>query len=97
MDSNRLITYHLKSGAKNPVLLEKMNDVTYLPYSYRLDNTPGFELFLLITSGEAFSSDVIINYILSTENIKNIDFAPLETVTVKKLLLLKETMKNEER
>ena len=97
IDSNRVITYHLKTGSNNPVLLTELNETAYLPYSYRLDNTPGFELFLFITSDTVFASDDIINYILASENVKDIDFTPLETMTVKKLLLLKENVKNEER
>jgi hypothetical protein len=97
VDSNRLITYHLKSGSKGPVLLHELNEVTYLPYSYRLDNTPGFELFLFITSDKVFTGDEIISYILAVEDIKNIDFDALETVVVEKILLLKQSMENEGR
>ena len=64
VDSNRLITYHLKAGSNNPVLLTELNEMIYLPYSYRLDNTPGFELFLFITSDNTFSGDKIIDFIL---------------------------------
>jgi hypothetical protein len=58
IDGRGTITPHLPLESQTAIRLESKGEIP-LPTSYRLDDAPGFERFVLVTSSEPFATGVV--------------------------------------
>lgn len=93
LDSKGKMSYHLPLNPEKVPLLEQSNTETLLPYACRLDNTPGYELFLFITSAKPFSLSKTMETIQSMEDPLTSNLKQVTGLNIDKFLLKKNTGK----
>ena len=84
VDARGTITWHLPEGEGTASPLAPRGE-THLPHAYRLDDSPGFERFVLVTSDQAFSTEAVRELLLAPGK------TPPAGLTVTEHTLSKET------
>jgi hypothetical protein len=62
VDGRGAVTLHLPEAAGRAALLDERGE-TALPHAFELDDTPGVERFVLVTSGGPFETDVVVAHL----------------------------------
>jgi len=88
VDSSNTITYHFPLAPGDSLELTE-GEEHLLPYSYRLDNSPGFEMFFFITSNHWFSLQEVVNFIRNIEDLRKNKVSIPGGVQVDSMILVK--------
>lgn len=60
VDANGVVTLHLPETPGPSAQLSKTKDDQVLPHAFELDNSPGFERFVFVTSEHPFTTDTVV-------------------------------------
>ncbi len=72
VDGNGVVTQHYPERGTFSALLETKGE-TALPFSYQLDDAPAFERFIMISAGESFNAQPVLDTI---QNVSRSDDFP---------------------
>lgn len=61
IDAKGVVTLHLPESPGSSAQLSKNKDDQVLPHAFELDNSPGFERFVFVTSTQPFTTDTVVN------------------------------------
>lgn len=91
VDGNRNITYHLPLGKAEMTGLHFNDNAAeiVLPYSYELDDAPDFEIFFFLTSEKEVLLEPIVEEILQSPDMKDIDVERFTDIEIQTIILLK--------
>ena len=88
VDSRGAMTLHYPLTINGSKELNGEGEVL-LPYSYRLDDAPDFEMFFFITSETDFPLEKVVNTIKDYEDPRNQDISFSRSLDIETLILLK--------